>query len=243
MQMLTESTTGAVVERHFLHDGLPGILWSPAQRTEAGPIVLVAHGGGQSTASPGVDARARRFAAAGFATAAIDAPGHGARPQTAVDTTFRARLRELAASGEPLGPHVERYSATLAEQMVAEWQTVLDALDAAGESDPGGPVGVSGHSLGGVVGLYLAAQVSRVAAAALGLIGAPSLVEVARSVTIPVEFDLQWNDELVPRTDALALFDALASSEKTLHANPGRHTEVPRFEIDSAARFFARHLG
>lgn len=243
MQMLTESTTDSVVERHFLHDGLPGILWSPAQRTAAGPIVLVAHGGGQSSASPGVAARARRFAAAGIATAAIDAPGRGARPQTAVDTAFRARLRELAASGEPLGPHVERYNATLAEQMVAEWQTVLDALDAAGESDPGGRVGVCGHSLGGVVGLYLAAQVPRVAAAALGLIGAPSLVEVARSVTVPVEFDLQWNDELVPRTDALALFDALASSEKTLHANPGRHAEVPRFEIDSAARFFARHLG
>jgi fermentation-respiration switch protein FrsA (DUF1100 family) len=54
---------------------------------------------------------------------------------------------------------------------------------------------------------------------------------------------MQWDDELVPREDALALFDALASGEKTLHANPGKHGDVPTFEADSALRFFARHLG
>lgn len=41
----------------------------------------------------------------------------------------------------------------------------------------------------------------------------------------------------------LALFDAFASTEKTLHANAGRHKEVPWYEVDSAVRFFARHLG
>jgi len=30
---------------------------------------------------------------------------------------------------------------------------------------------------------------------------------------------------------------------ETLHANPGRHGEVPAFKLDSALRFFARHLG
>jgi hypothetical protein len=38
------------------------------------------------------------------------------------------------------------------------------------------------------------------------------------------------------------LFDAFASKEKTLHANAGGHMELPRFEFDSAVRFFARHL-
>jgi hypothetical protein len=47
----------------------------------------------------------------------------------------------------------------------------------------------------------------------------------------------------VPREEGLALFDAFASREKTLHANPGRHGEVPAFEPESSARFFARHLG
>jgi hypothetical protein len=64
----------------------------------------------------------------------------------------------------------------------------------------------------------------------------------AARVTIPVEFGVQWDDELVPRESALALFDAFASAEKTLHANPGRHAEVPRFEVDSSEQFFRRHL-
>lgn len=42
---------------------------------------------------------------------------------------------------------------------------------------------------------------------------------------------------------ALLLFDAFASKDKTLHANAaGRHKELARFEVDSAVRFFARHL-
>ncbi|AJT62067.1 hypothetical protein T261_0377 [Streptomyces lydicus] len=39
------------------------------------------------------------------------------------------------------------------------------------------------------------------------------------------------------------MFDAFASKGKTLHANAGKHKELPRFEADSAVRFFARHLG
>jgi hypothetical protein len=59
-----------------------------------------------------------------------------------------------------------------------------------------------------------------------------------------VQFLVQWDDERVPRAQSLALFDALASAEKTLHANPGKHgAEIPAFELDSALRFFARHLG
>jgi hypothetical protein len=41
----------------------------------------------------------------------------------------------------------------------------------------------------------------------------------------------------------LALFDALAAAEKKLHANPGKHGEIPAFELDSMLRFYARHLG
>ncbi len=41
----------------------------------------------------------------------------------------------------------------------------------------------------------------------------------------------------------MKLFDALGSVEKTLHADPGAHREVPSFEIDSSVWFFARHLG
>jgi fermentation-respiration switch protein FrsA (DUF1100 family) len=68
------------------------------------------------------------------------------------------------------------------------------------------------------------------------------LREAAPRVTAPVELFLQWDDELVPRAEGLALFDALGSREKVLHANRGRHAEVPPFEVDSAVRFFAHHL-
>ena len=61
-------------------------------------------------------------------------------------------------------------------------------------------------------------------------------------ITVPVQFIVQWDDQTVPRDQCLALFDALASAEKTLHANPGKHGDVPSFEVDSSLRFFARHL-
>jgi hypothetical protein len=48
---------------------------------------------------------------------------------------------------------------------------------------------------------------------------------------------------MVPRAASLALFDVFASAEKTLHANPGKHGDLPVFELDSALRFFTRHLG
>ena len=70
-----------------------------------------------------------------------------------------------------------------------------------------------------------------------------ALAEMAKQITIPIEFDMQWDDEHIPREASLALFGAFASKEKSLHANAGRHKELPRFEADSAVRFFARHFG
>ncbi len=45
-----------------------------------------------------------------------------------------------------------------------------------------------------------------------------------------------------PADGSLALFDLFGSAEKTLHANPGKHGDLPVFELDSALRFFTRHL-
>jgi hypothetical protein len=72
--------------------------------------------------------------------------------------------------------------------------------------------------------------------------GSPALARSAAQVTAPVEFLLQWDDELVPRDSSLALFGAFPSREKTLHANPGRHAGVPAFGLESSERFFTRHL-
>ena len=56
-----------------------------------------------------------------------------------------------------------------------------------------------------------------------------------------MQFLLQGDDQ-VPRAQGLVLFDALASAGKTLHANPGKHGEIPKFETGSSLRFFTRHL-
>ena len=97
-------------------------------------------------------------------------------------------------------------------------------------------------SLGSAIGVPLTAAEPRITAAVFGLAGHETLAEAAARVTVPVEFLLQWDDELVPRDSGLALFGAFASREKTLHANPGRHAGVPAFELDSSERFFTRHL-
>ena len=88
----------------------------------------------------------------------------------------------------------------------------------------------------------LVAADPRITAAVFGPRWPDALAAAARRITVPTEFDLQWDDEHIPREAGLALFDAFASAEKTVHADAGRHEELPRFEADSAVRFFARHL-
>ncbi len=89
----------------------------------------------------------------------------------------------------------------------------------------------------------LTAAEPRITAAVFGCLGQESLTEAAARITVPVEFLLQWDDELVERRAALALFEAFGSKEKSLHANAGAHAAVPRFEVESALAFFLRHLG
>jgi pimeloyl-ACP methyl ester carboxylesterase len=214
------------------------VLWTP-EDAEPCALILIGHGGGQHKQAPGVVARALRLAAeCGFAAAAIDAPAHGDRPKTAEHDRIITEMRAcMAGAGDPV-PLLAELHTLLAAQTVPEWRSVLAALGDLG------PVGYWGMSLGCAVGIPLVAVEPRIRAAVLGLNGT-SLVsaEAAAGVTIPLQFLMQWDDERVPREEALALFDALASAEKTLHANPGKHGDVPAFEADSALRFFAQHLG
>jgi dienelactone hydrolase len=219
------------------------VLWSPAHITRTRPLVLLAHGGGQHKKAPGMLARADRYVTAcGFAVAAIDAPGHGDRPRTEQDERIMADIRERMAAGEPIGPEISRDNAGRAARAVPEWQATLDALQDLDCVGTGGRVGFWGVSLGSAIGVPLVAAEPRITAAVLGLAGHETLAEAAARITVPVEFLLQWDDELIPRDSGLALFDAFASREKTLHANSGRHMDLPRFELDTSARFFARHL-
>ena len=248
MRFISETIADGVSERLFTVGDIPGVLWSPAgvvgPAHSRRPLVLLAHGGGQHKKAPNVLGRARRLVATcGFAAAAIDAPGCGDRPRTEEDERFIAELRGRMAAGEPVGPQVARYNAAQAEQAVPEWRATLDALQAEpGLNDPDGPVGFWGVSMGSATGVPLAAAEPRITAAVFGLAGHETLAAAASRVTIPFLFLLQWDDEQVPRESGLALFDAFASREKSLHANPGRHGDMPMFEVENSLRFLGRHL-
>lgn len=239
----SSTSSNGVVERLFTLGEISGVLWTPEGATGIRPLILMGHGGGQHKKAPRIVAGARRFATeCGFAAMAIDAPGHGHRPKTAEMDRVLTEMRTCAAAGEPMFPLVAGLHALLAEQAVAEWRAVLDAV--ADLEDVGdGPVGYLGMSLGCGLGVPLVAAETRIRAAVLGLFGALGLAEAAARITVPVQFVMQWDDERVPRQEALALFDAFVSAEKTLHANPGKHGDVPAFETESSLSFFSRHLG
>jgi len=243
LQFTAQPSSNGMIERDFTVGDIPGVLWSPASGADRAPLVLMGHGGGTHKKHVAMVGRAQRLVAGGFQVAVIDAPGHGDRPRTAHDEQEIAELYRARAAGEPEGPVIVRWNAHLAELAVPEWQATLDALQDLPEIGAEGPVGYVGIGLGTAIGAPLAAVEPRITAAVFGPHWPDALVEKAKQITVPVEFDLQWDDERIPREAGLALFDAFASKEKTLHANAGTHMELPRFEADSAVRFFARHLG
>ncbi|MFE6762468.1 alpha/beta hydrolase [Streptomyces sp. NPDC057689] len=239
-----ESTTDGIVERDFTVNGVPGVLWSPQSGADRAPLVLQAHGGGNHKKHPAMSGRARYLVhGCGYHVAVLDAPGHGDRARTEHDEREVAALFAARAAGEPEGPIVVRYNDYLARIAVPEYRALLDALQQLPEIGPDGPVGFWGINMGTAIGVPFVAAEPRITAAVFGQHWPDALAAHAERITIPIEFDLQWDDEHISREEGLALFDAFASTEKSLHVNSGKHKELPRFEAESAVRFFARHLG
>ncbi|WP_377273667.1 alpha/beta hydrolase [Peterkaempfera sp. SMS 1(5)a] len=205
---------------------------------------MIGHGGGQHKKGWEVVSRAFPYVTScGFAVAAIDAPGTGDRPEHPEIRRLVAVIDERKAAGQPFGPAEPALAEVVASQLIPDWQTTLDELQKLDSVGEGQPVGYYGLSNAGEMGIRLVAAEPRITAAVLGLIGSEWLIDAAKQITVPVEFLLQWDDEGNPRDSVMKLFEALGSTEKTLHANPGSHFRVPSFEIDSSVRFFARHLG
>lgn len=243
MRFTSTTSADGVDEQNFQLGDVPGVLWTPQDATGPRPLILLGHGGGQHKKAPGVLFRAHRFVAElGCAAVAVDVPNHGDRTDEQYDALV-ADNRARVAAGEDLAEVVAGFQELVARQTVPEWSAVLDAvqeLDQVGT----GPVGYWGVSLGCGLGVPFIAAEPRVRAAVLGLGGAfGTAADVARQIRVPVEFLLQWDDERVPRDRGLALFDALGSADKTLHANPGKHADrLPDHELESTVRFFGRHL-
>src|SRR5256885_598289 len=149
-----------VLEREFTLREVPGTLWT--RGSAPAPLILIGHNGGLHRRESRLMARARHSAAEyGYAVAAIDHPGHGDRPRSAVDEQARADLRRAMAAGEPVDEIFESFIVPLVEKAVPEWRATLDAL----LSLPGirGPVGYSGMT---AIGIRLAVVEPRISAAA-----------------------------------------------------------------------------
>jgi pimeloyl-ACP methyl ester carboxylesterase len=254
MTFTDERTDDGVTRRSFsvtvAGESVPAVIWAPAGATTPRPLVLMGHGGSQHKKTPGIRVRAAQYARRlGYATLAIDAPGHGDRigreQAAAVAADTLARVTGQVASGwtpERLKLMAERTAAA-----VPEWNAALDAALGFDFVGADGPIGYWGVSMGTAIGVPFVAGEPRITAAVFGLGGLregdAAFEADARKITIPVEFVFQWEDAVAPRERGLALFDAFGSAEKTMHINPGGHMDIPDFEGASWERFFARHLG
>jgi dienelactone hydrolase len=213
---------------------VPGLLWTPADAAGVRPLVLLGHGGTNHKRSPYILSAARLFVRHhGFAAAALDAPGHGERATPGWDRS-RMTLEEFRQS---------LYADRTFDETIEEWKAALDAvqnLDGVGA----GPVGYWGLSMGTALGIPFIAAEPRVRVAVLGLMGAMAgrVLRDAPAVRCPLLFLQQLEDELMSRESVLALFDALGAEDKRLHANPGKHVEVPRGEHRASVDFLADRL-
>jgi dienelactone hydrolase len=263
VHVLSETTEQGVTERAFTlvvgGEPVPGILWLPAGAEGPRPVVLVGHGGTQHKRVPNIVSLARRLVRhQGYAVAAIDAPGHGDRitdPEAA--EAMRQRLGARLAGGGAAAPSSPRAMVMTPDQArqwqsrttrgVDEWKAVLEDLLATGVAD--GRFGYWGVSMGTAIGLPFVASEPRIGAAVLGLSGLSDrpgrdgFAAAARSLSAPVLFLFQWDDELMTRQSGLDLFDAIGSADKTMHVNPGGHVGIPVFERAAVEAFYVRVLG
>lgn len=218
---------------------VPGVLWTPRDGTGPWPLVLVGHGGSGSKDEGYVVTIGRGLATTHrMAAVAVDGPVHGERrtDPNATPLLVIAQFAQLwAADGE-----------AMTDAMVADWRAVLTALLELPELR-GGPVGWWGVSMGTIIGLPFVADEPRISAAVLGLMGltGPTRARIERDaprVRCPVLFLAQWDDEMFPREDAFALWAALGTADKRLHAHPGTHGALPSEAFETSIEFLVARL-
>jgi pimeloyl-ACP methyl ester carboxylesterase len=154
MRFSAETTTGGVTERLFSIGGAPGAAWAPAGAQGPRPLILLGHGGGAHSTHASIVSRARRYVAgAGYAVAALDAPGWGGRPTPEEYEPYNAEIEELLAAGKSPGDAYARRGVVAAALAIPEWQAAIDMLTALDWIGPDAKIGYWGVSLGTAIGL------------------------------------------------------------------------------------------
>ena len=213
--------------------GAPALaaLYESAGAAPDAPLLLTQHGGSSHKCGRDVEQLVQALCQPHqVRLASLDGPVHGSRcPGDAADApSVRARFFDHWGAGD----------GGVAAQ-VADWRELLDRLLA--EFRPRAIVWV-GMSMGTAYGLPLVAQEPRIARAVLGMWGtsfanSDPLLAHARATACPVLWQMKWDDELFDRPGQLALFDALGSADKRLHAYTGGHVPVAGEQMADLVRF------
>ena len=210
------------------------VLWSHPDGAAGAPLVCFGHGASGDRFQQPIPWLVKKLVGEHqFNGLSIDGPVHG-----------RRKVGDGARGA--FWPEWEREGTV--EDMTADWGAVLDFVQS--HADVGtGPVGYWGLSMGTIYGVPFVANEDRVVVAVLGLMGIsgpdhyrPVVAEAAGRIDVPVLFIVQLEDELFDREQCLALFDALGSADKRLHANAGSHDAVPVEELHHSIDFLVAGL-
>lgn len=213
---------------------VPGVIWQRPDVGAGAPLVCFGHGASGDRYQLPIPWLVERLVGRhGFVGLSIDGPVHG-----------RRKVGDGARGA--FWPEWQRPGTS--DDMTADWRAALDFAQA--QPDIGsGPVGYWGLSMGTIYGAPLVAAEPRISAAVLGLMGItgpdhyqPVIRAAAEAIEVPVLFLMQLEDELFDRDSYLALFDALATTDKRLHANAGLHPEVPVEELRHSIDFLVQRL-
>jgi hypothetical protein len=234
----TSQVDGATAREFTIHAAsrpITGVLWSGARSSPGAPLVCFGHGASGDRHQRPIPYIAGQLSGGhGYFCLSLDGPVHG--------------RRQTGPGGrESFWPEWRREGTS--DDMVRDWRIALATI--CGEADVGaGPVGYWGLSMGTIYGAPFVAAEPRISVAVLGLMGLvsepahykPIIEAAAKAITCPVLFVWQLEDELFSRAECLAMFDALGSQDKRLHANPGLHPNVPFEELDFSVAFLTSFL-
>src|SRR5580692_504159 len=148
MEFTDERTEDGVTRRSFTvqaaGEAVPAVIWAPEGAKGPRPLLLMGHGGSQHKKTAGIVTRARQFAQRhGYATLAIDAPGHGDRISRAEAVALMRETGARVTGQVPSGWTPERLKlmAGRTARAVPEWNAALDAAQTLDFVGAGGPVG------------------------------------------------------------------------------------------------------